>query len=134
MQGRRNLIPLAALVFLAVAGENPFALRQIDAVGCLAVRRDFAQEHKDALDAFLEDYQSSVEFVNANPKEAAAISGEMDLIPAAVAEKAIPECNIVYLDGADMKEKLPGFLQILFDANPKSVGGAMPEDDFYYEK
>ena len=103
-------------------------------MGCLAVRRDFAQEHKDALDAFLEDYQSSVEFVNANPKEAAAISGEMDLIPAAVAEKAIPECNIVYLDGADMKEKLPGFLQILFDANPKSVGGAMPEDDFYYEK
>lgn len=103
-------------------------------MGCLAVRRDFAQEHKDALDAFLEDYQSSVEFVNANPKEAAAISGEMDLIPAAVAEKAIPECNIVYLDGANMKEKLPGFLQILFDANPKSVGGAMPEDDFYYEK
>lgn len=103
-------------------------------MGCLAVRRDFAQEHKDALDAFLEDYRSSVEFVNANPKEAAAISGEMELIPAAVAEKAIPECNIVYLDGADMKEKLPGFLQILFDANPKSVGGAMPEDDFYYEK
>lgn len=103
-------------------------------MGCLAVRRDFAQEHKAALDAFLEDYKASVEFVNANPADAAVISGEVDLIPAAVAEKAIPECNIVYMDGAEMKEKLPGFLQILYDANPKSVGGTMPGDDFYYEK
>ena len=64
----------------------------------------------------------------------AVISGEVDLIAAAVAEKAIPECNIVYIDGDEMKEKLPGFLQILYDANPQSVGGAMPGDDFYYEK
>ena len=103
-------------------------------MGCLVVRRDFAEEHKEAFDAFLNDYKASVEYVNANPAEAAVISGEVDLIPAAVAEKAIPECNIVYVDGAEMKEKLPGFLQILYDANPQSVGGAMPGDDFYYEK
>ena len=103
-------------------------------MGCLVVRRDFAEEHKEAFDAFLDDYKASVEYVNANPAEAAVISGEVDLIPAAVAEKAIPECNIVYVDGAEMKEKLPGFLQILYDANPQSVGGAMPGDDFYYEK
>ena len=103
-------------------------------MGCLVVRRDFAEEHKEAFDAFLDDYKASMEYVNANPAEAAVISGEVDLIPAAVAEKAIPECNIVYVDGAEMKEKLPGFLQILYDANPQSVGGAMPGDDFYYEK
>lgn len=103
-------------------------------MGCLVVRRDFAEEHKEAFDAFLDDYKASAEYVNANPAEAAVISGEVDLIPAAVAEKAIPECNIVYVDGAEMKEKLPGFLQILYDANPQSVGGAMPGDDFYYEK
>ena len=103
-------------------------------MGCLVVRRDFAEEHKEAFDAFLDGYKASVEYVNANPAEAAVISGEVDLIPAAVAEKAIPECNIVYVDGAEMKEKLPGFLQILYDANPQSVGGAMPGDDFYYEK
>ncbi len=103
-------------------------------MGCLVVRKDFAEEHKDAFNAFLDDYKESVEFVNENPAEAAVISGEVDLIAAAVAEKAIPECNIVYIDGDEMKEKLPGFLQILYDANPQSVGGAMPGDDFYYEK
>ena len=103
-------------------------------MGCLVVRKDFAEENKDAFNAFLDDYKESVEFVNANPAEAAVISGEVDLIGAAVAEKAIPECNIVYIDGDEMKEKLPGFLQILYDANPQSVGGAMPGDDFYYER
>ena len=103
-------------------------------MGCLVVRREFAENNKEALDALLEDYKASVEYVNNNPAEAAQISEQVDLIPAAVAEKAIPKCNIVYLDGAEMKEKLPGFLNILFEANPQSVGGALPGDDFYYEK
>ena len=101
---------------------------------CLVVRREFAENNKEALDALLEDYKASVEYVNNNPAEAAQISEQVDLIPAAVAEKAIPKCNIVYLDGAEMKEKLPGFLNILFEANHQSVGGALPGDDFYYEK
>ncbi len=103
-------------------------------MGCLVVRREIAENNKEALDALLEDYKASVEYVNNNPAEAAQISEQVDLIPAAVAEKAIPKCNIVYLDGAEMKEKLPGFLNILFEANPQSVGGVLPGDDFYYEK
>ena len=51
---------------------------------------------------------------------------------AAIAEKAIPKCYITYIAGADMKSALSGYLQVLFNADPKSVGGAMPGDDFYY--
>ncbi len=53
-------------------------------------------------------------------------------MPAAVAQKAIPACNIVCITGADMQQKLSGYLNVLFEQNPKAVGGALPADDFYY--
>ena len=49
-----------------------------------------------------------------------------------MAEKALPHCNIVCITGGEMKEKLSGYLQVLFDAEPTSVGGKLPEADFYY--
>ena len=51
---------------------------------------------------------------------------------APVAAKALPYCNIVCIAGDEMKTALSGYLQVLYDANPKSVGGALPADDFYY--
>mgnify|MGYP007104221654 FL=1 len=54
------------------------------------------------------------------------------IVKAAVAEKAIPACNIVCITGADMQQKLSGYLNVLFEQNPKAVGGALPADDFYY--
>ena len=54
-----------------------------------------------------------------------------DIVKAAVAEKAIPGCNVTYLDGEEMKGAMEGYLQVLYDANPKSVGGKLPDDDFF---
>lgn len=67
-------------------------------------------------------------------EEAAELSEKYDIMPAAVAAKAIPNCNIVYMDGDEMKQKMPDFLNILYTANPKSVGGELPGEDFYYTK
>jgi NitT/TauT family transport system substrate-binding protein len=53
---------------------------------------------------------------------------------APIAVKAIPACNITYIDGDDMKAKVNGYLEVLFKADPKSVGGALPEDDFYFNR
>ena len=101
-------------------------------MGCLIVRKDFAERNKEAFDSFLEEYKASAEYTNGNVEDAAALSEKYDIMPAAVAKKAIPNCNIVYVDGADMKTKVSDFLTILFNANPKSVGGTMPGEDFYY--
>lgn len=103
-------------------------------MGCLIVRKDFTEKNKAAFDSFLAEYKDSAAYTNAQVKEAAALSEKYNIMPSAVAEKAIPNCNIVYIDGADMKAKIPDFLQILFQANPKSVGGKIPGDDFYYIK
>lgn len=100
--------------------------------GAVIVRKEFADAYPEAIDEFMTDYKASVEFVNSNVTEAAELVGKYDIVPAAVAEKAIPACNIVFIAGSEMKEKLSGYLQVLFEQAAASVGGALPADDFYY--
>ena len=100
--------------------------------GVAIVRAEFADENPAAVDAFLEHYAASVDFVNDDVEAAAELVGEYDIVPAQVAQKAIPECNIVCVTGADMAEQLSGYLEVLADQNPEAVGGALPGDDFYY--
>ena len=98
----------------------------------LVVRTAFAEEHPEAVAAFLAEYADSTAWVNDNVSEAAQLVGQYDIVDAAVAEKAIPYCNIVCLTGDEMKAAVSGYLTVLYDQNPKSVGGALPGDAFYY--
>lgn len=100
--------------------------------GVIVARREVVEANPAAVDAFLKDYAGSVSWVNANTAEAAELIGSYDIVEAAVAEKALPYCNIVCITGTEMKDKLSGYLQVLADADASSVGGAMPGDDFYY--
>ena len=101
--------------------------------GVVVARKAFTEEHPAAVDAFLADYAGSVAWVNDNVADAAQLISSFGIVEAApVAEKALPHCNIVCIAGTEMQEKLSGYLQVLFDANPASVGGALPEADFYY--
>lgn len=100
--------------------------------GVAVVRSEFADAHPEAVDAFLGHYRESVEFVNANTDEAAALVGGYEIVPEAVAKKALPACNITFVDGVDMKEQLGGYLEVLADQNADAVGGKLPGDDFYY--
>ena len=103
-------------------------------MGCVVARAEFVEENKEAVDRFLEEYAASVEFVNGNVEEAAALSGKFDVIAEAVAVKASPECNIVFWEGEEMKKAAEGFLTVLYNANPKSVGGKLPDEGLYYQK
>lgn len=101
--------------------------------GVLVVNNAFASEHPEALQRFLADYEASAAWVNAEPAAAAPLIVTAGIIPdATLAEKAIPHCYITYVAGDEMKTSLSGYLEVLFAADPKSVGGAMPGDDFYF--
>ena len=101
--------------------------------GVIVARRDVVEANPGAVDSFLQDYAASVEWVNANNADAAQLIAEYGIIEAApVAEKALPYCNIVCLTGSEMKDKLSGYLKVLSEAEPSSVGGTLPGDDFYY--
>lgn len=100
--------------------------------GVFVVRKEFAEANPDAVAEFLTHYSLSQEMVNENTEEVAALMEEFDIIKAAVAAKAIPYCNIVSITGSEMKTILEGYLNILMDANPKAVGGQLPDENFYY--
>lgn len=98
----------------------------------LVVRTEFAKEHPQAVADFLEEYNASTAYVNENVAEAAQLVEQYDIVEAAVAEKAIPYCNIVCITGQEMMTSVQGYFQVLFDQNPQSVGVTLPGDDFYY--
>lgn len=100
--------------------------------GVVVARADFVDEHPEAVEAFMKHYRESVAFVNEDIEAAAELIDTYDIVPAAVAQKAIPACNIVCMEGDEMKNALSGYLEVLFEQNPKSVGGTLPGDDFYY--
>ena len=103
--------------------------------GVVVVRSAFVEEHPDAFADFLTDYQASTEFTNDHPAEAAVLIAEAGIVPAApIAEAAIPASYVTYIDGAELKSTFSGYLQVLFDADPASVGGSMPGDDFYFSR
>lgn len=101
--------------------------------GVTVVRTEYAQEHPDVVEAFLQDYAQSVEAANADLEGTAALCEELGVVAkAAIAQKALPDCNIVCLTGEQLRTNAEGYLQVLFDADPAAVGGAMPGEDFYY--
>ena len=97
------------------------------------VRKSFLEEHEQAVIEYLNMCKSSVDYCLTNPKEAAAWTDEFEtFLNSEVAEAAMPYVNMCAITGNEMKEKLSGFLQIMYDYNRDAVGGAMPGDDFYY--
>ncbi|MGN0907616.1 MAG: ABC transporter substrate-binding protein [Bullifex sp.] len=100
--------------------------------GVVVARTEFVEKEGKAVDKFLEDYASSTAWVNENVSESSVMIDALGIVTAAVAEKALPFCNIVCITGDEMKERLSGYLEVLFNANAKSVGGTLPGEDFYY--
>ncbi len=97
------------------------------------VRKQFAAEQPDAVARFLADYTTSAEMTRTDTDQVAAMAAELTLLPSAeVAVQAIPRCGIANITGADVRARTEPLLAIWFAANPKSVGGKLPGEDFYY--
>lgn len=101
-------------------------------MGCLIARTEWVEENRDLADAILAEYAASIEYVNDNVDEAAELIAQYEITPkAAIAKAAIPQANLVCITGADMRE-IQDYYEILFAAAPTSIGGAIPDDAFYY--
>lgn len=100
--------------------------------GVVLVRSEFAEKYPQQLAKFMDEYKASVDFVLENTEEAAQLIGGYDIVKAPIAQKALPNCNITFITGSEMKAAMEGYLGVLYEMNPASVGGALPEADFYY--
>ena len=103
--------------------------------GVTVVRTAYAEEHPDVVQAFLTDYEKSVNAANTDLDGTAALCEEVGVVAkAAIAKKALPQCNIVFRRGEEMKKDISAYLQVLYDASPAAVGGKLPDDSFYWTK
>ena len=103
--------------------------------GVTVVRTAYAEDHPDVVQAFLNDYEKSVNTANTDIDGTAALCEEIGVVAkAAIAKKALPKCNIVYRRGEEMKKDISAYLQVLYDASPAAVGGKLPDDSFYWVK
>ena len=113
------------------AGDDAGALT----MGCVVARTDFVKEHPEAVTAFLTEYSDSIRYMAdpANLDAAAALAEQYSIVPkAAVAKKALPSAHLCFVTGEDMMADIQGYYQILFAADPASIGGSIPDGAFYY--
>ncbi len=104
-------------------------------MGCIVVNKEFADKNRQAVNNFIDEYKASTEFVNNNISEASELIVKHGILASKeLAEKAIPNCNIVCIDGSEMEQKIKGFYELLNEYNPNSIGGKLPGDDFYYRR
>ncbi|KOF56042.1 MULTISPECIES: ABC transporter substrate-binding protein [Clostridium] len=105
------------------------------AMGCIIVQKKYIEKNKKDFNKFLDEYKKSVDFVNNNVDKASTLIEKYKIVPKAqVAKKAIPYSNIVYIDSKEAKTFMNQFYKVLFAFNPKSVGGKLPDEGFYYER
>ena len=102
--------------------------------GCVVARTAFVQDHPAETAAFLEEYGASIAYTQQEPEQAAAFIEQTGVFTnAGVAQAALPRCNLCFITGAEMRESMDRFLQILYGVAPDSIGGAVPDEGFYYE-
>ena len=103
-------------------------------MGAVIVRNEFLEEYPDSVEIFIDDYKKSVEYVNNNVEDASGLVAEYEIInsPKEVLEVAIPQCNITFIDAQEAKESVEQLYNVFFGFEPSSVGGSIPDEEFYY--
>ena len=110
-----------------LSGINSFV------TGVTVVRTDFLKENEDAVKLFMQEHKDSAAAATADLDTTAEKVAELGIVEKPeIAKLAIPECNITYVDGADMKAAIADYLTVLYNMAPESVGGKLPGDDFYF--
>lgn len=99
----------------------------------VVARTQFLEDNPEAVAAFLSEYEASIQYVNDNPEEMAQTIADLGITPsAAIAQQAIPQCHLVYIDGSDMISAISDYFMVLYSIDPASVGGSLPDDAIYY--
>ncbi len=104
-------------------------------MGCVVARTEYIEKNSGEVEAFLAAYEKSINYISdsANSADASALVAQYGFAPNdKVAAKAIPQCSLTFVTGQEMKTMLEDYYEVLFQLEPKSIGGGLPYDSFYY--
>jgi NitT/TauT family transport system substrate-binding protein len=100
----------------------------------IVARREVLENHPEVIQAFMQEYAESIRFTQENVAEAAELAVAHGIIPAVpIAQAAIPRSNVVFITGEQMQRYLDGVLNVFYTQAPQSIGGQMPDDNFYFQ-
>ena len=100
----------------------------------MVVRKDFAENNPELLEAFMQEYKKAYEWTVKHPQNAGKLSEKHSLgLNAGVVSKAIPVSNYTFIPAAQAVTASEDFLKIFLNNDSASIGGKLPERDFYYE-
>ena len=103
--------------------------------GCVVVRRTFLEANPETVENFLKEYKTSIEYLSTDIDSASQMIVDNGIFTnAGVAKKALPNCNVCFLDGEAMKTAMETYLGVLAGINVNSIGGKLPEANFYYAR
>ncbi len=99
----------------------------------VVVRAEFLETYPDVVADFLKDYEASIEYVTGNVEDAAQMVADLGITPSAgIAKAAIPQCHLTFIAGADMQPAISDYFRVLWELDPASIGGFIPDDGIYY--
>ena len=105
---------------------------QFNGYWSLVGRREFLEDNEDIVQLFLAEYEKSIQFAQDEPEDTGKIVEGLGIIPEGVGKDSIPNCNVRFIKGEEMKNLLQDYLTNLYGFNPDLIGGSIPESDFYY--
>lgn len=99
----------------------------------VVVQKSLLENHPDYIKSFLAQLDTSITWAKENPKEAGeAVAKLQKGIQAPLIAKGISRMNMQFVNAEQTRPALERYFSILHKADPKFIGGALPQDDFYY--
>ena len=100
----------------------------------LLVNKELASENPELVNSFLSEYKKSVQWVNTNPESAAKLIVKHEILNnEEIAAQSIPRCNMHFEYVSEIKTQVHEYLKIFYNMNPETVGGKLPDENFYYK-
>ncbi len=104
-------------------------------MGCVVALDSFINTNKSAVDKFLEEYKKSIDFAINSTDEAAKYCAEFQIVPSEeIAKASIPNSNLTFIKGNEIQKSIENYFNVLTEFDQNSLGGKLPQKDFYYEK
>jgi|LGOV01.1.fsa_nt_gb NitT/TauT family transport system substrate-binding protein len=99
------------------------------------IKNELIENHPELVEEFLLKYEESIKWVNENPSLAGEYSEEFKTgLNAELVKKAIKRSNISYKNAIDSEKALISYYEVLLNFSPDTIGGKLPDDNFYYKK
>jgi len=113
-----------------VWGES-FGIKPYIPQAGLIVDIDYYNANKEVFEIFHKDLQNALKWILENKQSAAQIGAQYLPAPEPALANAFERSNLTVTKAKDLTDELMSFFEVLFELNPKLLGGKMPDKSLF---